>query len=622
MKRARKNGVRRVLLAVLAAAATLAAGMAVGGSVARAATGKWVAGDINTHTLLGDGSNAQGEVTRNAFALYGLNYLANSDPGGQSNTDPSGAPFVSPVWRWITLPLYSYPLIQDARETYAGHLVIQGLDWNAPGHEDASVGIIGGANEPNGISNFEYIFDKADTDTSRADEGLQVDSNGNPAVPFDKHNTTAADTLAGVQWLEDNYFEQSYVIVNNPSQELLWSAADLRAMNDAAPDVAFGMEGMPGHQAAAARGGYGYYIAADGTVTADPAQADATLTAKARTYGGADYMLAKVGGLWDSLLGEGRHFWIFDDSAYQWASKQYKDAGGNVIGTAYQDFWPGQYGKTWTFEKKNTNAGLLDGMRSGDVFVASGDLINKLDFEAAAGKAPATMGQTLKAKKGQKITVTIGFASPKVNDSGAKPQVDHVDLIAGDVTGMISPTLADGTTPNPAYDSDTNPSAHVVKTFTKKNWKMVHGLNVVTRHPEGLAEHVPPAARHQSGTRHRQRDGCAGQPTVRTSSRTWTFPSRATRPRPCTSTPRMSPWATSGSTPTRSSSASSRRAGSAASACRLPAETDGQQGAGPGPRRTRPRPLVRCRAPDANPHLLLILSSQCAATMTGLSAKR
>ena len=400
MKRARKNGARRVLLAVLATVATLAAGMAVGGSVARAATGKWVAGDINTHTLLGDGSNAQVEVTRNAFALYGLNYLANSDPGGKSNTDPSGAPFVTPIWRWITLPLYSYPLTQDARETYAGHRVIQGLDWNAPGHEDASVGIIGGANEPNGISDFEYLFDKADTDTSRAGEGLLPDSNGNPAVPFDKHNTTAADTLAGVQWLEDNYFQQSYVIVNNPSQELLWSAADLRAMNDAAPDVAFGMEGMPGHQAAAARGGYGYYIAADGTVTTDPSQADATLTAKARTYGGADYMTAKVGGVWDSLLGEGRHFWIFDDSDYHWASKQYKDASGNVIGTAYQDFWPGQYAKTWTFEKKNTDAGLLDGMRSGNVFVASGDLINKLAFEAAAGKSSGHHGPDAQGQEG------------------------------------------------------------------------------------------------------------------------------------------------------------------------------------------------------------------------------
>jgi hypothetical protein len=480
MKRARRISARRVLLTVVVAAAALAASMAVGGSVAQAATGKWVAGDINTHTLLGDGSNAQVEVTRNAFALYGLNYLANSDPGGVSTKDPTGAPFDTPVARWLTLPLYSYPLIQDARETYAGHLVIQGLDWNAPGHEDASVGVIGGANEPNGISNFEYIFDKADHDTSRAGEGLQIDSNGNPAVPFDKHNTTAADTLAGVNWLEDNYFQQSYVIVNHPSRQLLWSAADLRAMNDAAPDIAFGMEGMPGAQAAAARGGYGYYIAADGTVTSDPAQADATLTAKARTYGGADCMTAKVGGLWDSLLGEGRHFWIFNTSDYHWASKQYKDAGGNVIGTAYQDFWPGQYAKTWTFEKKNTYAGLLDGMRSGDAFVASGDLINKLDFEAAAGKAPATMGQTLRAKSGQKVTVTVSFASPKVNDSGAKPVVNHVDLIAGDVTGMISPTLADGTTPNPDYDNATNTSAHVVKTLTKKDWKMVHGLNVAT----------------------------------------------------------------------------------------------------------------------------------------------
>ena len=36
-------------------------------------------------------------------------------------------------------------------------------------------------------------------------------------------------------------------------------------------------------------------------------------TPENRTYGGADYMIAKVGGVWDAL-GEGREFWNFANS--------------------------------------------------------------------------------------------------------------------------------------------------------------------------------------------------------------------------------------------------------------------------------------------------------------------
>ena len=48
----------------------------------------------------------------------------------------------------------------------------------------------------------------------------------------------------------------------------------------------FGFEGMPGNQMEPDRGGLNL------------------TTAENRTYGGSDYMLAKVGGAWDALLGE------------------------------------------------------------------------------------------------------------------------------------------------------------------------------------------------------------------------------------------------------------------------------------------------------------------------------
>ena len=168
-------------------------------------------------------------------------------------------------------------------------------------------------------------------------------------MPFIKNNVTHEDMIVGADWLQQNYGAESYAIVNHPSRKNLWHVGDFRALNDAAPDVCFGFEGMPGHQAAVNRGEYGNTIAADGKVTTDPALADPTLTSHARTYGGADWMTATVGGLWDALLGEGRNWWVFNNSDYHVINTSYKDAAGTTIGLEYKDFWPGQYAKTYTY---------------------------------------------------------------------------------------------------------------------------------------------------------------------------------------------------------------------------------------------------------------------------------
>jgi hypothetical protein len=268
-------------------------------------------------------------------------------------------------------------------------------------------------------------------------------------------------------------------VVNHPSRKNLWHVGDFRAMNDAAPDVAIGFEGLPGHQASNARGEYGNLIAADGTVTTDPALADATLTSHARTYGGADWMTATVGGLWDSLLGEGRDWWVFNNSDYHVVNTAYKDAAGNTIGLAYSDFWPGQYAKTYTYVNRFTDQGVVNGMRSGNSFVVNGDLINALKFTVTDASHTATMGGTLSTKAGKTLLVTVAVRSPKENNNDDPVRLNHVDLIAGDVTGSI-PADVNGA-PNPAYTAtDTNPSTKVVKTFSKSSWKVQNGWKVMT----------------------------------------------------------------------------------------------------------------------------------------------
>jgi hypothetical protein len=567
MKTHTLKAARRTLLVAAASAALLAAVAAPA-----MATGRWVTGDIHNHTVLTDGSNVFTEVTRNAFSVYGLDYLANSEHGGTSTKDAAGLSFVSPVWRWITLSNYSFPQVMEARSIYPERRIIQGVEWNAPTHEHVSVGIVGAGNEPSGISNFEYHFDASDTDLSRAGEGTKAVTHTEsdptdptktitvvdvPAMTFGKYNTTNQDTLTAIDWLEQNYGPQSYAIVNHPSRKLLWSVGDFRAMNDVAPDVAIGFEGLPGHQASQARGEYGNFIDASGKVVTSPTKtvaaapggateagttvtitttaahgfnvgdkisvtgvkelgyngmftvaavpsatsftyvvpdvdinlpasgagtaslvvpptADAAMTAKARTYGGADWMTAQVGGLWDSLLGEGRHWWIFNNSDYHTVNTAYKDAAGNTIGLQYADFWPGQYAKTYTYTDQFTDQGVVDGMRSGDSFVVNGDLINGMKYTVSDGKRTAMMGDTLKTKAGKTLTISISVKSPKDNNNGDPVKLDHVDVISGAVTGLISAS-------DPTYlTKNTNDTTKVAKTFNKSNWKKSHGWMTMT----------------------------------------------------------------------------------------------------------------------------------------------
>ena len=69
-------------------------------------------------------------------------------------------------------------------------------------------------------------------------------------------------------------------------------------------------------------------------------------------------MTAIVGGFWDSLLGEGRRFWIVATSDSHVHYSQSPRAGS--------DFWPGEFQKTYVYARK-TYDDVLDGLRQGRV---------------------------------------------------------------------------------------------------------------------------------------------------------------------------------------------------------------------------------------------------------------
>ncbi|MEW6291287.1 MAG: hypothetical protein AB1545_15710 [Thermodesulfobacteriota bacterium] len=420
------------------------------------APGRWLAGDFHNHTVLTDGSQTPDEVFAHAFQ-FGLDWLANSEHGGAFAHNPAGQPWpaatVLPdappegaMWRWQSLWQHSFPIVARTRAAFPDKLIVQGYEWNVPAHDHASVAIIGPAEQEGlAIARHEYLFDRDDTGaTAHSQLGVGGKSTAN------NHDKA----VAGVSWLAANYPSNSYFLINHPSRQLAYPIAAIRDFNNAAPDVAFGFEGMPGHQKLADRGAYNTGPWRDA--------AGRDVTSKARTYGGADFMLARIGGPWDALLGEGRRFFTFVNSDFH---------------SPAHDFWPGEYARIHTFvpDQNHDNTyspgELLAGLRSGNSFIAHGGLIDGLRLTAQCSGRTMEMGGILAAGAGCDLQLTIRFHSPAKNNSGAAMTVDHIDLIAGEIRGKAARYLGDGTTPNPDYDKDSNETARVVATFTRRDWR-------------------------------------------------------------------------------------------------------------------------------------------------------
>lgn len=422
----------------------------------------WTVGDFHQHTTFTDGSYSIFHMmTKNAE--FGLDWWANSEHGGAfkmnglySGIDLFGGfdstgkvlPVItywdshSPtkligdgtsgknpkMWRWQSIRDFSYAAVQLTRKIYPNKIVLQGVEWNVPGHEHCSIVILGDQykqnDNANAVAQFEFLFDASDKDTNG---GLSQGWQGK------NHVNNHQKAVEAIAWLQQNHRNTSWAIIAHPERKLPgkggYTIADFRDFNNAGPDVAFGFESIPGHQKEKYRGSYSNSSAGSGT------------------YGGAGIYSAKVGGLWDAMLSEGRKFWLFSNSDCHNTT----DDGG--------DFYPGEYQKTYVYvsDKKNPQA-IIDGARSGNVWVVSGDLIDSLHFFIE----DATMGETLVTdKKSVKITIRFHVPSkPNYNvwSSYNRPEVNNVVLIEGKVGNKIEPG-------SPLYNVDTVATTKIIARF-------------------------------------------------------------------------------------------------------------------------------------------------------------
>ncbi|SDT34685.1 hypothetical protein SAMN05444162_3914 [Paenibacillaceae bacterium GAS479] len=403
--------------------------------------GKWMAGEYHVHTYQSD--DAQYSLTNAmdlGFNKYGLDWMATSDHLRMEKRDDEGKEIPGgPIPLSKGMAQYQIPKIkalQDAGK-YPGKIMFTSFEWDIPTYEHAGVGLM--TDKPNSpellkaASEFEYLFTNREAKYFDPTDIAKWEAKNSRAF------TTPEDARKAFKWLEANMRNNSFLIFNHPSRKTVYTIADFRDFNNIAPNVAFGFEGMVGNQMEPDRGGLNLE------------------TPQNRTYGGSDYMLAKLGGAWDAMLGEGRHFWNFSNS-----DAHFYISDNRLYSSGYA---PGQYSKNYTYVKGNDMQDVMKGMRSGKSFSVFGDLINALDFKAGKGGQRAEMGETLKAKRGDVITLKIRFKSPKLNNNGDPVKVDHIDLISGVVKGKAQP----GTD---AYNNETNGSTKVLKRFTSKDWKL------------------------------------------------------------------------------------------------------------------------------------------------------
>ncbi|MGW8062541.1 PHP domain-containing protein [Streptomyces ziwulingensis] len=446
---------------LLRRAGLLGAGLAAGSVLAQTATAApaqaagngrskkgflWLAGDHHIHTQYSsDGKYRVVDQVRQG-ARHGMDWMVITDHGSTTHAK-IGVEKVNPD-------------IREARTAHEDTLVFQGLEWNIPAAEHGTVFVHPGKNEVSVLKQFETDYDgsvKGAGDSTPANEALAV---------------------AGLSFLADQVkrrkVEDALMLANHPARKGIDSPHEIRAWRDATPrqhQIAVGFEGAPGHQAAGlpqplgmgrARGIY------DGSPGAN-SFAGYPLESY-RTWGGFDWMTATVGGLWDSLIAEGRPWWITanSDSHQVYADTAARGGGDFAANGRYDDpvyagqidvtqgdFWPGQYSRTHVGSDGFSYAAVMDGIRAGRIWVDHGQLISGLDVRVSGGGRWATLGGALHVRKGTRVTLSMDVAmAGGPNWAGFTPKLARVDVIQGDVTGLAADK-----------DTFTAPTARVVKSY-------------------------------------------------------------------------------------------------------------------------------------------------------------
>ena len=308
----------------------------------------WLAGDHHIHgkysakwdwsttpptpILRGDAQYATALYAQMA-KHHNLSWMVTTDHGGPGHSS-------------VNLE-YAYPELVASRKATPEVLQFYGMEFDTPGARHCSLMIPYSETEAEQLFRLESQFNRREVEP----------------------DTTSRDTdefmLQALKAMQEEQ-KPPILIVNHPARLAKKLSSfkkvtpqKLRKWQDTAPDVVIGMEGAPGHQANA--------LNPDGSIRKSGLRGGYN---DFPTMGGFDQMTAVVGGVWDSLLSEGRRWWI---TAASDSHMHYTEGR--------TDFWPGEYSKTYVFARKQYDD-IMQAMREGKMFATTGDLIDSLSVKA------------------------------------------------------------------------------------------------------------------------------------------------------------------------------------------------------------------------------------------------
>lgn len=336
--------------------------------------GVWLKADTHIHTTFSDGSYSVAKVIDKA-TQFGCDVVAITDHADHD----------------ADLDINEYVRsIRVARQKHPERVILAGLEWNVPpwsGREHATVLIPHGPAEHEVLGSLRGGFD---------DRGR------------DEHHPEMADN--GLRWL-DRFGTRGevppVVIINHanrsqpPPGRIEAEFCRWRSIND----LAIGFSGAPGHQAHTP---IGSYRTPDSLIDRwDP-------------------VAAKVGGVWDTLLGNGID---------AWAARAPSDFHNDEAG----DYWPGQFSETWLYAPARSPAGVLRALRAGSFFAAHGHIVRRvvLTVSAPGLDRPAWAGEVVELSSGSTITVRMGMDIPQTDWAGQPNRIDQLELIQVTAQGGV-----------------------------------------------------------------------------------------------------------------------------------------------------------------------------------------
>ncbi|WP_052459626.1 PHP domain-containing protein [Tessaracoccus massiliensis] len=252
----------------------------------------WLVGDHHVHTQYSHDAKYRIKDQLDAAEHFGVDWIVFTEHSNFQHADPG--------------VFNSLAEIKAERAARPDILIFQGIEWYIPAAEHCTV-MVTGEREAEILRAFELVYDGKLNGWEKPPVGSEDEA-------FQEQKAAEAIAWLGQQ-KRDGAIDDALIIANHPMRLGIDSPDEFRLWNDADPHIMIGMEGAPGAQGYPYGRNVGYGDQRGEYVNEPRADSYPGYTVEhMRTYGGWDWMTATVGGFWDSMLAEGRRFFVTANS--------------------------------------------------------------------------------------------------------------------------------------------------------------------------------------------------------------------------------------------------------------------------------------------------------------------